>query len=445
MKNLLIVAPYFGPQNKIAAIRPTKIAKYLNRNGKYHVIVLTYSLDAEVLRDIPHDPLLEKDVRELSDVFPLSVGRFSNFVNRLVRRSAKHKPTSSSSQSPVKTETAPAHRSPFRQWLSAFTYIFLDLLNSWGFYRAAKKKIRQSNWKIDAIFSTYGPYASQWVGRYAKRHYPNACWIADFRDAVQQSTPWPFSSFAGHFAEKCCKTADAITAVSEGVLQELNISESSQKNVLPNGFDKEDLEDVPAQNENEALTFLYTGSIYRGKSDLRPVFQALSLLITQKEIDPEYIHIQYAGQHFADFYSQAKQFHIEELVEDCGYIPRQKSLQLQANADILLLASWNTVNSTGIVTGKFLEYLMMNKNIVCCMSGNIPNSQLKVMIQNARCGFCCEEAGGSQEVEALKTYLQQKYMEKKEAGYCSYSPDQQWIQQYDYQHITNQLMRLFGT
>lgn len=61
-KRILIVSYYFGPQNAIGAVRPTKLAKYLARMG--HEVTVICGIGMTGLKD----PTLERDMRELKDV-----------------------------------------------------------------------------------------------------------------------------------------------------------------------------------------------------------------------------------------------------------------------------------------------------------------------------------------------------------------------------------------
>ena len=83
---------------------------------------------------------------------------------------------------------------------------------------------------------------------------------------------------------------------------------------------------------------------------------------------------------------------LEECVEDHGQVSRSASIRLQKEADVLLLASWNTAGQRGILTGKMFEYMMMDKPILCCMSGDVPNSAVKKVMEETGIGCCREEA-----------------------------------------------------
>ena len=59
MKKILIICNYFAPDNTIAAVRITKIAKYLKRYG-YDIVVV-----AENRQESIKDEILEKDAEDI--------------------------------------------------------------------------------------------------------------------------------------------------------------------------------------------------------------------------------------------------------------------------------------------------------------------------------------------------------------------------------------------
>ena len=62
-KRILIVCNYFAPDNAIAAVRVTKLAKYLYKNG-YKVLVIAEDKKREV-----KDEILEKDAEGIKVIW----------------------------------------------------------------------------------------------------------------------------------------------------------------------------------------------------------------------------------------------------------------------------------------------------------------------------------------------------------------------------------------
>ena len=92
-------------------------------------------------------------------------------------------------------------------------------------------------------------------------------------------------------------------------------------------------------------------------------------------------------------------------MEDHGLVSREESIALQRGADVLLMASWHMAAQRGILTGKLFEYMMMEKPIVCCMSGDLPGSGVKRVLEETGMGLCVEQAAGAADEAALDAYM----------------------------------------
>lgn len=445
MKNILIICSIFAPENRIGAIRPTKIGKYLKKIGNYYITVLTE--DKEILHK---DELLEQDLVYFDDVIRIKQSKLLIILNFVIKTFFKrrHKKKEDieiinpynrkpSKSNKIKSDLKSKIMRKIKKHSSLYFYFLNDIINSLDFFFNAKSYLKSSNKEFDVIFSTYGPFSSHWIGRYAKNLLPNAVWICDYRDSVysEDSTPFGFKNFSKSFAKRVSKTADIITAVSQGCLDTLFINNKIKTAVIPNGFDKEDLGDFSVQRNLDKFIFTYTGALYSGKRDLSITFKAIDELINEGKVDKSLIEVHYAGDSFSDIFYQANKFNLEMLLVNHGSVTRKKSLELQINSNILLLASWNTNESSGIVTGKFLEYLMINKPIVCNITGNKPISILKEMINESQVGVCCEEACLNEDYNYLKSYIEKLYKCWIKGLEISFNPNKVYIKKYNYRQI----------
>ena len=123
----------------------------------------------------------------------------------------------------------------------------------------------------------------------------------------------------------------------------------------------------------------------------------------------------YAGGEGALLRRYAASCDMESCIEDHGWVSREESIRLQRNGDILLMASWNTEAFKGILTGKLFEYMMMNKPVVCCMSGDLTGSDVKGVLETTGIGFCYEQAGGQRDKDALYAFVKDT-IERKHDG-----------------------------
>lgn len=438
MKKILIISEFFAPQNAIGAVRPTKFAKYLKRQGGYDITVVT----KEVMTNIV-DSSLQNDMILIDKIFYCKPGKFVCWVNQKIHQAKQSSFYDSNELNSMKALKKLTIKKKMYQTIR----FLVQVLNDISYSRLAWKILQEAGKaEYDVVISTYGPFSSHLLGGKIKKRHSQTLWIADFRDQVYtDDAPKPFRGFCKRYVQRIIKKADVITAVSTGVLDSLSLMDEKRCCIITNGFDREDLPLHVSENNliSRKMRLLYTGQMYFGQRDLSLLFKALSELITEESIPADSIQIEYAGNSFDEFLRQAASFGLQDQLINHGYVSRARSLQMQKEAQVLLLASWNRMGSTGIVTGKFLEYMLMDKPIICIITGNLPNSQLKQMIANAQNGICCEEAAGMADFISLKQYLLSLYNEYQENGQLCIYPNEEYIETYNYQNITRELEKLF--
>lgn len=388
-KRVLIVSYYFAPQNLIGAVRPTKLAKYLARMGHEVTVVCGAGMG------VGEDPTLARDLRELPGVH---VVREWNPL-RSIR---KGKPATASAPAPAAAPKAPS----LKRKAADIVYRWLRWMAERSFGRRAVKKIRQIGGSYDVVFSSYAPVSVHETARWAKRHGMAGRWIADFRDEVGMPFQWQ-KGRKERFLRMLRKEADVLCGVSQGILDMMDFPDGR---VLSNGFDREDLPNAEPVKADGCLRVVYCGQFNMGRKgvgdrDVTPMMKALRALVDEGLLGQESIKLVYAGREGALMRRYAAAYALEGCVEDHGQVSREASIALQRSADILLMASWHMASQKGILTGKLFEYMMMDKPIVCCMSGELKNSGVRQVLEETGLGFCCEAAGGAADEEALLRYV----------------------------------------
>ena len=456
----LIIAEYIAPVQAIASIRWTKFAKYLSKNHGYDVTVLTNrkSYKKGVFQSKPYskDYALEKDEVYFNTCeIPYSFGQFAsnalfnlgkNILDAIKAHSAKapelskaHAPVS---QSPKENGQAGSVIEAFLA--NSFPEKVIGFVEAWCggsiFHAGIKASVDWGSY--DIIISTYGPLWTHRIAANVKGRYPHIYWVADFRDPIVRSarTDTPDKR---NLARSITKDADLITAVSQGTLDNLFLDSSAHTSILVNGFDPEE---VPEAKKGSAGLFclVYTGTLYSDgscKSDLDPLFQALEQIIESGEMDREDVLIEYAGSTSHQF-EQFASMHPAIPVCDHGLLARDKALELQSNASVLVVASWNTSQQTGVLTGKVFEYLSRGVPILGLCSGDIPNSRLRELIEDCFAGVCYEEADKNS-YDQLISFLRTQYLCWKEEGHTF--RDQratEAVAQYSYPELTNRFIGL---
>ena len=427
MKQVLIVSMNFAPDNNIAAIRPTKIAKYLKLTGNYKISVITsnsFGKDA-----------LHTDLINLVDFMHIVNKPF--LFNKLLSGIVK---IFSRITCPINSEVVPSQTIYNNNSIKSGIGHWLTLFEDYLYYCSAKKTVRRKLlYEFDVLFSTYGPYSSHWIARYIKRKNRKVFWIADFRDPVKTAlTPPLFKTYARNFAKRICNNANVATSVSQGFLSHVLLPDIP-KYIITNVFDTDDVTITANSKSNNRFALVYTGTLYGGKRSMSVVFRVLKELIAEKVIDETRIVVEYAGNDFAIIKQQSDEYELGHIVLNHGFVSRERSIEIQRSCSLLLSLTWNTVESTGVVTGKLLEYMLMGKPVVSIVVGDLSNSIVKEIMDTCRLGFCYEEASNEKDYVLLKKYIHMQYcrfMEKKE---LIFDPISDEINMYNYNNIVRKL------
>jgi len=450
MKKILIICDYFAPVNKIASVRPTKFAKFIKKNYDFHVDVLTRetvkgtSLDNSTLADIK---FIDNCIRIKDGPILDKATRIVRIIGRSLRGSRQY---SEETKLPAQGEnkvspSTKSFRSRIKRYFSLRINQLLKIISSHWFASQAYRHILLDS-KVesyDVLFSTYGEYSGHLFAAKYKRSHPDTIWIADFRDAVLSDKNGIISiAYSKLFQRHIVKKTDIVTAVSDGVLESLNIR-NRRGYLIPNGYDSDDLKESDCTLlDPNMLTFVYCGQLYPGRSDFSLFFRSLAELNYEGSLDIDRICIDYAGNNGDEFIRQANEYGLGKIVKLHGIITRRESLDLQAGSSGLLLASWNQKGATGVITGKVYEQMLLRKPIICILTGDLPNSKLRQMIEEGNLGICCEYADLEWGKKQLRKYILDLYIEFRDTGKITYNPNNEFINNFDYANITDRLMKI---
>ena len=446
MKKILIISEHFAPNNSIAAVRCTKLAKYFKTNSDYHITVISGKLHGSEIED----PILKENLKYVDNHILINDSKIVQlmlfFRQKILKTRQK---TIKREQVNIKIESAAKQRGNFlNKVLNSRIFLSMSLefdasyrfIKSKSYVKIAAKHMRKNPDNFDVILSSYGPVSSHLIGYEMKKRLPNALWIADFRDPVISfQTKKRHLNYLQKYINMISENADIITGVSDACVQSFSEKCNDMIFIICNGFDRDDINGIDIM-DNEKMIFTYAGVLYKGKRDLGIIFKAIRELICEDKINKNNILINYAGTSSSFFLGQCEEYNSLDIVKIFGFVSRKQSLQLQLSSDILLLASWNSIGETGVVTGKFLEYLMINKPIICSITGNLSNSQLKEMIGDANNGIVWEEANHEIDYPKMKAYILDQYNRYINNEPLNFNPNMEYIEQYNYKNITQKII-----
>lgn len=418
---ILIISEYIAPVQHIAAIRWTKYAKYLAKEHGCDVTVLTnekccdgssmtkkqYGYDSSLAEDMHWFTTrsIPKSVRQLCANLMFSLGY------RTLRRLQSMSNNQGSSSSVTDKTQAQTNGVPFLSSLVKIMASFNIPEKVFEFadrscgkaYIAAGKKSSLDFSSFDIVISSYGPVWTHLLAKEIKAAYPALFWIADFRDAIIYSERSKTKRNM-ELTKSIVECADCVTAVSAGCAENLFIPKGKPWFVAFNGYDPEELT-VGERKQSEYFDLVYTGTLYSdgdARRDLSPLFRAVDECISEGTIDRSKVRFVYAGgssllfQQFAQEYPQVPSL-------DLGLLSRPDALSLQEQGSALVVANWNTSIVKGGLSGKIFEYLCKDVPIIGLVSGDVPRSALRNLIEDCSAGVCYEESD-SLTYQRLKDY-----------------------------------------
>lgn len=426
-KRILLVSPFFAPENSVASIRFTKLGKYLAQRG-YVVDVLCGNMNARFIED----ETLKEDMKWFDKVIRIE---YPELYYLPIRKTQK---TGSAVQKAGDRKANTLKSRIIKLFYNECTSSIWVYL--WDKVLASKyiQCIKKQKWEyFDVVITTYSPMLSHYVGNYLKRRKMCGTWIADYRDpflTFHEKKGIPQFVFKDNLRIE--RKADIITTVSEGTKEQIvmeagKYQEEIKKkiHVIYNGYDVDDRDRIKQDIErSDKLQIAYCGMFYKQGNEWMNspeiLFKALGELIKEKRMEDARIKFIYAGPSFEIVRELAEKYDILSIVENHGYVSRSESLRLQQSADIILLCSWNTKLRKGVMTGKFYEALLLENTVLALVKGELGGSELKKVIKECNIGFCYEDAE-EEDYSQIKKWLLEKYQEKERVGYLEYKCSEQ--------------------
>lgn len=399
---ILIVSGYFAPFAPMSGVRAGKLAKYLLARGH----------DVRVLaaRDLPYPPLLRVEI-------PADRVRYAKRidVNGLPRLLAglrnKPSPAGKKSASPAPVAAAPrAQRSGLGRLLHRLVGIYQDITNwpdpqiGWLPYAVADGSAMLKEWRADLIYATVPPLTGLLVARRLARRF-GIPWIAEFRDLwvdhpYYDSPAWrrPLERIQ---ERRVLRDVAGLVTVSDTWRDLLQSRFGKPTITVLNGFDPDDYppDALPASGNRDELAILYTGTLYPGRRDPTPLFQAVARLGDKGHG----IRIKLYGADPATVSALAEKAGIARQVEAHAAVTYDRVVTLQRAADVLLMLRWNDPSERGIVPGKLFEYVGARRPILCLGydQGDVPD-----IMRNRALGLVSEDAAAI--AAQLEAWLDQK-------------------------------------
>lgn len=374
---ILIVTRLFPPTNSIGAIRPYNFCKYLAQAG-HEVICIT-----------------EKTSLLLSQNHEYDYGfKVLQVTGRYMYTHSRHTSTLDTGRGKEGNQNI-GNKLALIRTLRRTAAQGLHVINEITWAKKASKIAIETikNEKPHCVLTTFGPLASVLIGLNIKKQYAKLLWISDMRDPMNTYTQQIWRRALYQLIQiKMISRADLITTVSDELAEMYRFLETKHHHSTPiytieNGF--EPLENAECRKTDGDLKIGYTGSLYNGLRKIDVLFQVIQQIEEEEKIKLP-IKFYYCGTDGDEIKKKAKMYQVENHVINYGVLPKEKSLELQENCDVLCVLSWNTKHEKGVLTGKFAEYIRLRKPILTIVSGDIPNSELSARNDKLAVGFSFE-------------------------------------------------------
>lgn len=444
-QRVLLICNYFAPDHAIAAVRTTKLAKYLRQNG-YEVEVYAERKGGG------EDGLLKEDAEGIKITYAENSPGYIRFRERYEKLIEPHKTKRFNNLENRKRINPKTGNVEFYTFEIAYPLIgsldyIVGQLKQIDLFRSVKQQLREEK-HYDYVITSYGDAFSYFAGRYFHKYHRDAVWIFDIRDAIYRYkfTPDYVSFIPKKYERYIWKHADCITGISKGICKGIPRKYREKVYCLTNGFDLSDRENLKKeQTETTEMVFTYTGSMYGGLRDLSVLFRAVRELIRDGQISEDRISFHYAGNApaYEIFKSQAEAFQLGDRCITHGKLSRRETLELQQNSDVLLVASYDYKDHEGgVITGKVYEYMTAECPVISIMMGDIEHCELAQIVEKTKIGMAYEASNHTEDYGKLREYIKEQYQSFVETGHTRYEPNRKELRKYDYRYLCKRLIKI---
>ena len=354
--NILFVSWYFPPVNAIGAVRTGKLARFLIERGHEVAVV------AGTKWNLPETMPLDFPMERLAYARSYDVNALPRAISSWMRGlRGKAAPEISAVGGGAAAILGGAGGGPLRR-VSEF---YLNVTNMpderIGWYpdlmRQGARLTR--DWKPDIVFGSAPLFTAFLACRsFAKRF--GVSWVGEIRDRWADDTYGERPNWRRAYEERVERsvlgTAAGIVAVTEPWSEFYRAKYGVPVETVYNGYDPRDFPFDPhatPRSDSPEVKIVYTGSIYPGRRDPTPLFEALRLLGP----DGDKFRVHFYGTNPDQVRPLADGAGVRRLVEVHPPVPFRESIRLQWDSDVLLLLQWNSPKEEGVCPGKLFEYL----------------------------------------------------------------------------------------
>lgn len=345
---IVIVTYNWPPRNAIGTHRPYAWADEWTKMGAT-VTVLTAekaSYDEPLDLTLPNPP----GVSVVEVPYSNGIGKLANLARRL--------------------KVVNLSRSILRKW-NRRKSAPIDVRSGW--VTAAGSVAADLARNNDVVVSTYGPAASHLIASHMKMTNPNLFWVADYRDLWSQNHTKARGNHQGK-EEKLLELktvgrfSNMIVTVSDEFAENLEKTLQKPITVISNGFDTINVNvssyKRPQLKIRNTVRIVYTGTIYFGHQDISPVLAAIHDIHELGCWSNCDIRLEIFGGRLDPLVLSTLPSSFRKYLSLNGHVTRDQVLEIQREADLLLLLDNRSEEWRGVVPAKVFEYMVAGVPVI---------------------------------------------------------------------------------
>lgn len=266
---------------------------------------------------------------------------------------------------------------------------------------------------VRAIYSTSSPETSHLVALRLKQR-SGLPWLADFRDGwmyeplrAERRQPGLRRSIELRLERAVVDHANCIVTVNEDIAADFARRYPAARSriaVITNGYDAEDYGQLqPDRPDLRYFRIVHTGQLALSRREIRiePLLQALRDCADRDQSFAAATRLVLAGSLSSTEQAAIAALRLADLVELTGTLPHREALQLQMQADVLLLVGLAGPN--GVLSSKLFEYLASRRPLLA-LTGPSPMSRI---VAELGAGISVPPDDPAQIAHALQVFYQQ--------------------------------------